>query len=193
MSCSEGIYVDEFSDVDDNTNSENDRNSDSGSDIVARRFINNGRPVINDSDSGEEIFLSNDWSKIDFEPNLHRCLEESGLQTPCLPDIMSSVELFLDDDLFNLFTRETSLYYFQQKNNNVNELTKNKDWTNTTIAEMKKFLGLVIIMGVAKKPERDDYWATHPVLYSPIFGNTMPRNRFRQLWRYWHFNNNEFM
>lgn len=75
---------------------------------------------------------------------------------------MSSVELFLDDDLFNLFTRETNLYYFQQKNNNVNESTKNKGWTNTTIAEMKKFLGLVIIMGIVKKPERDDYWSTHP-------------------------------
>lgn len=69
MSCSEEIYADEFSDVDDNTGSESDSDSDSGSDIVARRFINNGRPVISDSDSEEEIFLSNDWSEIDFEPD----------------------------------------------------------------------------------------------------------------------------
>lgn len=66
-------------------------------------------------------------------------------------DLMSNVELFLENNLFHLFTRETNLYYFQQKDNSVNK-SATKNWTNTTTAEMKKFLGLVIIMRTAKKP-----------------------------------------
>lgn len=99
--------------------------------------------------------------------------------------------MFLGDDLFNLFASETNLYYYQQNNDNNNGSTKNKAWIDTNIAEMKKFLGLLVVMGLVKKSERDDYWSTHQVLHTPIFGNTMPRNRFRQLWKYWHFNNNE--
>ncbi|XP_046827871.1 uncharacterized protein LOC124428164 [Vespa crabro] len=69
-------------------------------------------------------------------------------------------------------------------NDNNNASTKNKAWVDINVVEMKKFLGLVILMGIVKKPEQDDYWSTHPGLHSPIFGKTMPRNRFRQLWKY---------
>ena len=69
-------------------------------------------------------------------------------QAPCTRDI---VEMFIGDDLFNLFVTETNLYYYQQNNDNDNESTKNKAWIYTNVAEMKKILGRVIIMGIVKK------------------------------------------
>lgn len=131
MLYNEEIYADVLSDVDNNTDSESDSDLDSGSDIGMRRFKNKGRPIISDSESDEESSLTYDWSKVDFEPDFHTCLERSGLQALCTQDIMSSVEMFLGDDLFNLFAAETNLYYYQQNNGNNNELTKNKAWIDT--------------------------------------------------------------
>lgn len=36
----------------------------------------------------------------------------------------------------------------------------------------------------------DDYWSTNPLLETPIFGKTMPRNRFRQILSFLHFSDN---
>lgn len=80
------------------------------------------------SNGGFSRELRFESSEVDFELDFHRCLERSGLQTPCPQDIMSSVEMFLDHDLLNLFVTDTNLYYSQQNNGNVNESTKNKGW-----------------------------------------------------------------
>lgn len=190
MLYDEEIYADPLSEEDSCFDSESDYDSDSGSDIIVRRIKNKGRPIISESESDEEDSVESDWSEVDFTPDFHACLERFGLQVACTQDILSTVELFIGDDLFDLFTTQTNLYHNQQYNNN-DESTKIKAWIDTNVVEMKKFLGLVVIMGIVKKPEKDDYWSTHPGLHTPIFGNTMPRNRFRQLWRYWHFSNNE--
>ncbi|CAK9832793.1 hypothetical protein ANTRET_LOCUS9574, partial [Anthophora retusa] len=82
MSYSEEIYADLLSDVENSYDSDSDSDLDSGSDIVVRRFKNNGRPIISDSEeiSDEEISVTDDWSEVDCEPDFHACLERSGLQ-----------------------------------------------------------------------------------------------------------------
>ncbi|XP_035209232.1 piggyBac transposable element-derived protein 4-like [Stegodyphus dumicola] len=191
MLFDEEIYSDLLSEENNCSDSESD--SDSGSDIIVRQFKNKGRPIISESESDEENSVANDWSEVDFKPNFnfHACLEQFGLQVPYTPDILSTVELFIGDDLFNLFATQTNLYHNQQNNDNNNASTKNNAWIDTNVVEMKKRLGLVILMGIVRKPEQDDYWSTNPGLHTSIFGNTMPRNRFQQLWKYWHFSNNE--
>ncbi|XP_017762629.1 PREDICTED: piggyBac transposable element-derived protein 4-like [Eufriesea mexicana] len=192
MLYDEEIYADPLSEEDNCSDSESDSDSDSGSDIMVRRFKNKGRPIISESESDEENSVANDWSKVNFKLDFHACLQRFGLQVPCTPDILSTVELFIGDDLFNLFVTQTNLYRNHQNNDNNNAPTKNKTWIDTNVVEMKEFWGLVIIMRIVKKPQRDDYWPTHPGLHTSIFGNTMQRNRFRQLWKYWHFSNNEY-
>jgi len=46
--------------------------------------------------------------------------------------------------------------------NDKNVSTKNKAWIDTNIAEMKKFLGLVIIMGIVKKKARKRRLLVYP-------------------------------
>ena len=66
----------------------------------------------------------------------------------------------------------------------VKSKSKMKRWAATTIAEMKKFLGLILIMNLVKKPRTEDYWSTDPVMATPIFNSTMSRDRFELLLRF---------
>ena len=58
---------------------------------------------------------------------------------------------------------------------------------------MKKFIGLLLAMGIVKKPHIEDYWSTDPILSTPVFNDTMSRDRFELLLKLWHFSNNEEM
>lgn len=96
-------------------------------------------------------------------------MKQSGIQTLCEHlDVKSSVELFIEEVL-NLLARETNRYYRQQSN--YNETKKDQAWTDTDVAETKKFLGLIIIMGLVKKSEKDEYWCTNSLLCTAIFEN----------------------
>ena len=55
---------------------------------------------------------------------------------------------------------------------------------------MKKFLGIILLMGLVKKSEIRDYWSKDPLIETPIFSKTISRARFEQIWTFWHFNNN---
>ncbi|KAI4486998.1 hypothetical protein M0802_012138 [Mischocyttarus mexicanus] len=145
------IYADLLQEEDNCSDSES--NSDSGSDIIERRFKNKERPIISESESGEENSAASDWSEVDFKPYFHACLERFGLQVPCTPDVLSTVKLFIGDDLFNLFATQTNLYHNQQNNDTNNASTKNKAWVDTNVVEIKKLLRLVILIGIVKKPE----------------------------------------
>lgn len=87
-----------------------------------------------------------------------------------------------------LLVRETNRYYEQQ---NDLETNRDKKWIDTNVREMKKFLALIMLMGLVRKTEKDEYWSSNPLICTPIFRTVMTRHRFRQLWRYWHFSNNE--
>jgi hypothetical protein len=56
-----------------------------------------------------------------------------------------------------------------------------------TIYEMKKFLGLMFLTGVIRKPMNGT--GQRGILLTPVFSQTMSRNRFQIIHRYLHFNN----
>jgi hypothetical protein len=55
---------------------------------------------------------------------------------------------------------------------------------------MKKFLGLIFVTGIVRKPKLELYWSTRGIFRTPIFQQTMSRNRFQLIQRYLHFNDN---
>ena len=63
-------------------------------------------------------------------------------------------------------------------------------WYDTTINEMKSFLGTIILMGIHRMPTVADYWSTNPGTGAPSVVRTFPLNRFMQLLRVIHFNDN---
>lgn len=95
-------------------------------------------------------------------------------------------ELFMTNDIINDIVPETNQYHRQ--------LTAKKPssmkWIDTTPQEMEAFFAMMIAMGVANLPELDDYWAKDQIFYMPWFSSVMTRNRFKQLLRYLHLNDN---
>lgn len=58
---------------------------------------------------------------------------------------------------------------------------------------MKKFMGLILIMGKAKKDTRVDYYITDAGYETHIYSKGMSREWLRQIWQLWHFVNNNMI
>lgn len=142
--------------------------------------------------STESHSYSEVWSDVDEIPNIPDFTGEPGPKI--LPtnkkSIKEVVELFIGNDLFQLMINEFNIYY-QQNKDKMSERKKMSKWRDITLAEMKKFLGIIIMMGQVKKDVKDDYWCSDFYTRTPSFSTIMPRNRFRQIWRTWHFSNNQ--
>ena len=63
------------------------------------------------------------------------------------------------------------------------------DWVDTYVEEMQAFIGMLIVMGVAKLPSLEMYWSSSVVDLAPsLIRNVMSRDCFRQLLRCFHVN-----
>ncbi|XP_053990571.1 uncharacterized protein LOC128882827 [Hylaeus volcanicus] len=98
------------------------------------------------------------WSDVDEIPNIPDFTGEPGQKIfpTDKKSIKEVVELFIGNDLFELMINESNIYYLQNKDN-VSETSKMSKWRDITLAEMKKCLGLIIMMGQVKKDIKDEY------------------------------------
>ncbi|CAK9829639.1 PiggyBac transposable element-derived protein 4 [Anthophora retusa] len=172
---------------------------DSDSDVVPRRR-SRAVPLQYSSDSDDlsdsEMFTEShsyteSWSDVDKAPNIPDFIAESGPKI--LPankqSIKEIVEMFIGNDLFQLMVNESNIYYHQNKDKMCKgkKVSKRND---VSLAEMKKFLGMIVLMGQVKKDRKDDHWSSEFYTKTPSFSTVMSRNRFRQIWDTWHFSNN---
>lgn len=56
---------------------------------------------------------------------------------------------------------------------------------------MKKFLGILLYMGIVDKPRITNYWSTDPLMATSFVNSVMTRNRFQMILKFWHFANND--
>ena len=56
---------------------------------------------------------------------------------------------------------------------------------------MLKFLGIIIEMGLVQMPKIDYYWSKSKLYGSEVIQNTMSRDKFELLLKFYHFSNNE--
>ncbi|XP_039602150.1 piggyBac transposable element-derived protein 4-like [Polypterus senegalus] len=101
-------------------------------------------------------------------------------------------ELFVSPDLIRHFVHQTNLYaaQFIEKNPNLPPHSRVHAWVDTDENEMKKFIGILMLMGIIRKPDIEMYWSTDPMYATPIFVTIMKRNRFSLLLKFFHLNDN---
>ena len=108
---------------------------------------------------------------------LNNCKPESVVE------VMSST---IGDNLILLLTKQSNLYHSQNAEK-WKVLPKTLKWSSITPEEMRKCLGLIILIGQVRKEIIRDYWPTDPTISTPIFPYTMSRNCFESIWQAWHF------
>jgi hypothetical protein len=131
------------------------------------------------------------WTICDNTPNTEGFLGNPGvnvnIENPT--NIAQVVSTVTGDDLVELFAEQSNSFH-RQNVDKCKMSPKSLKRTDITKSEMKKFLGLTLLMGQVRKDNLKDYWSTDPAIATPVFSQTMSRNRFEAIWQAWHFNDN---
>ena len=139
------------------------------------------------------------WVTATRKPNLDKFSSESGptslVDTVGVDSFLEYFNLIISNKVFQTVILETNCYadqFFHLKGDTLAPHSRAKKWKPVTLAELKKFIGLMIATGLLdKRGSLADYWSTNSVLYTPFFRQTMPRNRFQLILRFLYFNNNK--
>ena len=109
------------------------------------------------------------------------------------PTVLDFVELYLTQEMFTLLITESNRFA-KQYISSVDETVRNNTyvgkWEPVTVPEMKKFIGLTMLMGIVYKPTIHMYWSIDEIYSTPIFSDVMSRNRFTLNLKFLHFNDN---
>ena len=89
------------------------------------------------------------------------CSEPAGPQVSLSSDPLGLFSLFFDDTLVDLIVKETNRYAKQTPQGT------NKEWS-TDPAEIRAYMGFMILMGINHLSKIRDYWSTNEYLhYAP--------------------------
>ncbi|XP_037804848.1 piggyBac transposable element-derived protein 2-like [Penaeus monodon] len=66
-----------------------------------------------------------------------------------------------------------------------------KGWEDTTVREVRSYVGLRFLMGLQSKRDQREWWSTDPLMSSSVFAKTMTRDRYDALTSALHFADNE--
>lgn len=164
-------------------------------------------------DSDEEFLgfdvdeLENDEGTADFEDtwvqgnmdvrNLRfRGEKKINVEIPEHADMIDFFKLYITDDFIdNILVQETNKYaqdfFNSPQGQNLKPQSRFRKWVNATSDDMKRFIAMVIGMGLVQHHDIQDYWSKDEMLETPFFGKTMPRNKFLLMLSLFHLNNND--
>ncbi|XP_054290419.1 piggyBac transposable element-derived protein 4-like [Macrosteles quadrilineatus] len=61
-----------------------------------------------------------------------------------------------------------------------------RKWVDVTVEEMKRFIAILLSMGITRRKNLADYWSTNPNLYIPYFSRNMSFKRFELITSMFH-------
>ncbi|XP_039751814.1 piggyBac transposable element-derived protein 4-like [Pararge aegeria] len=101
-----------------------------------------------------------------------------------------------DRSVMEKIVKETNYYAWQkiaaaaEVEDGIKPKSRLYQWEDTTVAELYKFFGIMIYMGICYRSRIDEYWTTG-ILGMPEFRKLMSKNRFLLLLRFLHFVDND--
>ena len=141
-----------------------------------------------ESENNESESSDDEWSDTLAQVDIPQFRETSGPTTPMKADKneLDFLELLFPDEIYGILVTETNRYAQQLQEKLGKDDT---NWTDTTRAEMKAFIGIRIFMSVLQLPSMDMYWSKDYMFGNLFIPNIMPRDRFNKLCQYFHANN----
>jgi len=100
-----------------------------------------------------------------------------------------SIFILFFRQVFQIILTETNCHFHQYMSSRTTGSTSAQP-PDITIEEMNTFFGLIIQMGHDQPHSLKDYWSRQEYC-TPFYSNVMARNRFFQLLRFLHFENND--
>ena len=98
-------------------------------------------------------------------------------------------ELFVTDEVVDCIVAETNRYASQViDSQTITRKSRLNVWRPTDRAEMRKFLGIVMLMGIFPLPKISLYWSKSQL---QLILDSMDRDRLQMLMRMLHFYDNE--
>lgn len=126
-------------------------------------------------------------------------LESTLLSKYSIEDItpLTVYESLVDESIINLLVTETNrnadefLEKIKEvcKNTNRNVPQRYKEWQTLDSSDIKKFIGLVMYMGIVNEPQMNLYWSTDPLYRNEFVVSVMSRNKFHNILKFLHFQN----
>ncbi|BFZ19914.1 hypothetical protein BsWGS_22953 [Bradybaena similaris] len=122
------------------------------------------------------------WKSVTSALNIERFIEETGpvVTTSDRSQLGLFLQLF-EEQTFQVIVDQTNEYARRQM-----EKESDRAWFPTTVAEMKAYFGLLIIMGIHSLPRLEMYWSSDERLGVPGVNKVMPFNRFKKMEQYLH-------
>ncbi|CAF1085913.1 unnamed protein product [Didymodactylos carnosus] len=150
------------------------------------------------TDDGDDDVDSQVWSEIESESDIEFS-EDYGMMEEVPADSEDSAinpidcyRHFITDEIISLMVRETSRYAEQHlQTQELTKRSKTLQWKPTTNEEMLKFLGIIIEIGLVRMAEIEYYWSKSKLFGSEVIQNTMSRDRFELLLKFFHLSNNQ--
>lgn len=138
-----------------------------------------------------------DWKSGHFTPKLFDFDTSLSGLSPNVPqnssyDELFFFELFFDDKLVDIIVEQSNKYHesIPVRCKDSNKRKHQKPWVEINRNEMYVFLATFMLMSAVKKSKIQEYWTNDPLIETPIFKKIMPRDRFLEILRALHFNDN---
>lgn len=130
------------------------------------------------------------WTYGSSRPRQFSFVGESGIKIDANFTPASLADLFFSEDFIKTLVDATNEY----ANRTAQPLQRHsrfRYWKNTTPHEMRRFIGMLLYMGVVRLPVISYYWRLDRLYNLPLFRSLMSRNRFQLLLRYFHFSKDD--
>ena len=187
----------EETDTEESGNSQSDVSSlDDGFSRMQFESTSSEEKVTDDGD--DDDMDSQVWSEIESESD-NEFSEDYGMMeevsTNSEDGVINPIDCyrhFITDEIIHLMVRETNRYAEQHiQTQKLTKRSKTLQWRPTTNEEMFRFLGIILEMGLVQMPEIDYYWSKSKLFGSEVIQNTMSRDQFELLLKFFHFSNNQ--
>ena len=167
---------------------ESDTEADSNAEFVEDNLVESEVSV-----NSEAVWSSSTGPGNTFECNTMQAIIADFVPTSNYTAV-DFFQLFLTDEILKCMVDETNRNAQQNLHASpASPASRILQWKDTDVDEIRRFIGIVLWMGLVNMPSIAHYWSRDCLYRNGIANTTMTRNRFQLLLRMWHFADNSEM